>query len=322
MNVLSSYWKEFSLCSIFVLLHAAAFWMWYRVMPVMVEGDFGQYRIFILPVLLLLVAAALFSLVTLLVKHKTLLAGAIIIAALVPYAFNLPSSTIAWGALVLTVLFVWLAASTIQKEAARSLQYRISRFLRQGLGFYFTAAALVLSLFYLNRIDDQKVFSLLFPRPLFDFVLQSFSGTIREATGLPQVRPEQTVNEILTELIRGQLQSQGISFEKISKPELSRMLAAQRAEFAKTYHISIGGGEKIGAVFANAVTAKVKEVVGAYNRYLPLGAAIVFFFMLKTISVIPYFLAILLAVLLMKLLVLVKVVKKEKEQIEVERLVL
>lgn len=230
-----------------------------------VQGDFEQYVVFIFPVLLLIFAASLFSLAVLLVKHKILLASSIVVGALAPFGLAFPSTNIALGVVALTVLLIWLAVSMIRKEVAGSLQYRIPRFIKQGLGLYFTAAALVVSLFYLNRIDDQKAFSVLFPRPLFNFVLQSFSGTIQGSSGSPLIQPEQ---------------------------------------------------------FANAMTVKIKDIIGEYHRYLPLVAAVAFFFAMKAISIVFRLVSIALAVLLMKFLVLVKVVKKEKEQIEAERLVL
>ncbi len=322
MNLSSSSWKEIFLCAIFFLFHVLTFWAWYRIVPVIVQGDFEQYRVFIFPVLLLIFAASLFSLAVLLVKHKTLLASSMAVGTLAPFGLTFPFTNIALGVVVLTVLLMWLAVSMIRKEVAGSLQYRIPRFLKSGLGLYFTATALVVSLFYLNRIDDQKVFSILFPQQLFDVTLRAFSGTIQGATGLPSIRPEQTVNEVMTELVRTQLQSQGIPFEKIPKQELSRLLASQRDEFAKSYGFDLKGGERIGTVFANAMISKVKDLVGEYHRYLPLVAAVAFFFALKAISIIFRLVSIALAVLLMKLLILVKVVKKEKQQIEVERFVL
>lgn len=322
MNLSSSSWKEISLCAIFLLVHILAFGIWYRIVPVILRGDFEQYEVFILPVLLLIFAASLFSLAVLLVKHKTLLASSMVAGALAPFGLAFPSTNIAFGVAALTVLLMWLAVSMIQKEVACSLQYRIPRFLKSGLGLYFTVAALVASLFYLNRIDDQKVFSILFPQQLFDVTLRAFSGTIQGVTGLPLIRPEQTVNEVMTELVKTQLQSQGIPFEKIPKQELSRLLTSQRDEFAKSYGIHLGGGERIGTVFANTAISKVKDLVGEYHRYLPLVAAVAFFFAMKAVSIIFRLVSIALAVLLMKFLVLVKVVKKENEQIEAERLVL
>lgn len=291
-------------------------------MPLIVQGDFGQYKIFVFPALALILAASFFSLAALLVQHKTLLLCTALAAGLFPIALNIPSSGIAWGIYGAAALLMVCAVFMIRKEIASSLLYRMPKFLKRGLGFYFTAAALVISLFYLNRIDGQKVYSILFPQPLFDFTLRAFSGTIQGATGLPPIRPEQTVNEVMAELVKMQLQSQGIPFEKIPKQELSRLLAFQRNEFAKSYGISLGGSERIGTIFANTVTSKVKDLVGEYNRYLPLAAAVAFFFALKAVSIIFGWIAIGLAVLLMKLLILVKVVKKEKQQIEAERLVL
>lgn len=322
MNASSKYLKEFYLCSIFVILHTFMCWMWYWVMPAIIAGDFRHYQAFILPIVMLGITAVLFSLAALLVKHRGLFACSMVIAGLSPYLLSLPSDSIAWVVSIATVLFLWYGASLIRKEVESSLQYRTSRFLKQGLGFYFTSAALVFSLFYLHSIDDQKVFSVLLPRPLFDLVLRSFSGAIQGATGLPKIQPEQTVNEVLTEIVQAQLQSRGMSIEKIPRQELTRMLAVQREEFANAYHISLAGGEKVGAVFANAVTSKIKDLVGKYNSYLPLVAAIAFFFAVKTFSIILYFLSIALTVLLMKLLVLANVVQKRIEQIDVERFTL
>lgn len=230
-----------------------------------VQGNFQQYEVFIFPALLLVFDASLFSLVALLVRHKTIATGTAIFAGILPFIFNIPSLGIAWGVILAVLLLILLAMSAIQKEVAGSLRSRIPRFVKQGLGLYFTAAALVISLFYLNRIDDRQAFSILFPQSLFDFTSRTFSGTIHGAAGSPLIQPEQ---------------------------------------------------------FANAMTVKIKDIIGEYHRYLPLVAAVAFFFAMKAASIIFRLVSIALAVLLMKLLILVRVVKKEKEQIEAERLVL
>lgn len=322
MNFSSGSRKEIFLCSVFLFFHLLAFWMWYRVIPIIIEGDGGRYRAFIWPVLALIVAAALFSLTALLVRHRILARCTAILGGLLPFLlFGFPATGIAWAILVAVLVLLSYADSSIRTEMASSLRYRMPKFIKPGLGLYFTAAALVFSLFYLNRIDEREVFSILFPQPLFDFTLRAFSGTIQHATGLPPLRPEQTVNEVMVELLRAQLQSQGISWDRIPKQELAHMLAAQREEFAKTYGIHLGGGEKIGTVLATTVTGKIKEIVGAYSHYLPLAAALAFFFAIKAVSIVFRYLSVCLAIVLMKLLVLAKVVRKEKEQIEVERFV-
>src|SRR3990167_7695128 len=139
MNTSSSFWKEIFLCAIFLLLHVLTFWTWYRIMPIIVQGDFEQYGVFIFPVLLLILAASLFSLAALLVKHKTLLVGSMTAGALAPFGLAFPSANIALGVVVLTVLLMWLSVSMIRKEVAGSLLCRIPRFLKHGLGLYFTA---------------------------------------------------------------------------------------------------------------------------------------------------------------------------------------
>ena len=183
-------------------------------------------------------------------------------------------------------------------------------------------ASLLISLFYFNQADERKVFSLLFPRPVFDFTIRSFSGGLHTLTGFPRLVPEQTVDEVLKEMLKDQFASQGISRDAIPQKELNRLLDIQRAEFMKNFETKLGGQEKIGTVFYAAVSDRIKNILGEHQRYLALGSAVVFFLTFKTITLPLYFISVFLTFLLMKLLILAKVIRKEKEPVEVERLIL
>ena len=126
----------------------------------------------------------------------------------------------------------------------------------------------------------------------------------------------------IAEVVRAELQSQGVSVANIPKKEFGKLVDAQRAELAKNYEIRIEDGEKIGKVFSTAAITKIKGLIGSYDRYLPLAAAIAFFFTFKALSLPLSLLSAFFALLLMKLLILARVVRKEREHIEVERLVL
>lgn len=321
-SITRTYWKEFALCVLSAASNISAFWAWRQVIAPALAGEFWNYRQFILPASLLIVGAVCFSLAGLLVRNQALLVLWTIIAVLVPYFFALPITLLTVSVMILHLFFSLAAFSLIRKKVVVSLEYRVSRFLRGGLSLYLTMASLLISLFYFNQVDERKVFSLFLPRPVFDFTIRSFSGTLHTLTGFPRIAPEQTVDEVLEKMLRDQLASQGISFDAVGKEELNRLLNMQRAEFMKNFETQLGGHEKIGTVFYAAVSDRIKNILGPYQRYLHLGSAIVFFLTFKTMTVPLYFISVFLTFLLIKLLIFANVIRKEKESVEVERLIL
>lgn len=74
--------------------------------------------------------------------------------------------------------------------------------------------------------------------------------------------------------------------------------------------------------FYEAMVLELQQILGPYQRFLPLASAIIFFFAFKAFTVPVYYLTLIFIFLLLKLLVFSKIVNKEKVQIEVERLTL
>lgn len=72
--------------------------------------------------------------------------------------------------------------------------------------------------------------------------------------------------------------------------------------------------------FYEAMVLELQQILGPYQRFLPLASALIFFFAFKAFTVPVYYLTLIFIFLLLKLLVFSKIVNKEKLQIEVERL--
>ena len=119
-----------------------------------------------------------------------------------------------------------------------------------------------------------------------------------------------------------ELQSRGLTFAQIPKKELTKLLALQREELVNTYGLKLKGDERVDEVFYETVSARIADLFGPYRSYLPIASAIAFFLAMKTFTLPLYFLTILFAVLLIKLLIFGKIIVSKKEQIEIDRLTL
>ncbi|MBI2640940.1 MAG: hypothetical protein HYW91_03615 [Candidatus Sungbacteria bacterium] len=313
--------KEIILTVVYVAVSVASFWLWFDAIPSIAAGELQSYLNFVIPVLGLLFSASLFSLTALFIREAKIVYPAIVIGVSAPY-FLTTASGFTLSALAVSALLAALALYRIRKEYALSPGFSITKFLKSGLPLYLTVLSIVISTFYLAGINDKNAVSTLLPRPALDFTLRALSGPLGSVAGLPEINPEATVDDLLKELLSDSLKTQGVELSKIPQSEISRLLRTQRDEFSSKYGIKLEGDEKVGDFLYKTVTGKAEDLLGPYKNYLPYASAVAFFLALKALTIPLYYMALLSAFLLIKLLVFSRIVRSEKVSLEVERLTL
>ncbi len=290
-------------------------------MPLVVDGKFDNYGHFLWPVTGLVISATLFSFSALFIKNKWILYSAVIISATAPYLF-IETSGIVVGALLANGFLIFTAAHRVQKESELSLGFSLTKFLKTGLPLYFTIASLIVSVFFLSHLNEEKAIASLLPKPALDTVLKSFSGPLQSLVGLPELNLQGTLEEALLSLAEEQLKSQGIALSQIPKAELNRLIADQRKELEKNLGVKLGNKEKVSDILHKTITNRIEDLLGPYKKYLPYASALTFFFAFKTLTLPLYYGTLLITFLLIKLLLAIKILRSEKQQIEVDRLTL
>ena len=313
--------KEIVLAILVAALNIAVFWFWFKAAPLIAEGEFQNYSSFIVPAGGLILSASLFSLVTLFTQNKWLAYASAIIAIGAPYLL-VKATALILGINLASVALIILAVHRIRKEYSLSLGFSLSKTTKTGLPIYFTTASLIISVFYFGNVTEEKALSSILPKPVLNLALKNLAGPLESLSGLPSLNPDVTVDEALLKLAEKQLQDQGVNISQFPRPELLRMLASQRNELAKNFGIKLGGREKLGDVLYNTISQRIEELLGPYKKYLPAASAIAFFLAFKTFTIPLYYLTTLVTFLLIKIMVRGRILKSEKQQIEVEKLTL
>lgn len=307
--------KEFLLGVVAASSSVTVFWMWHRVTPKIVEGQFQNYTDFLWPVTSLIAAAALFSLSALFIRNGWVLYPAAVVAIGVPYFFLTATTTVA-VLLAISLLLAIYAAMRVRVEMEHSLGFSSTKFLKSGLPLYFTVASLVISVFLFSEIgeDENKAIATLLPRS----ALETAIGPLQSLVGFSNVKSNATIDEALAELIVNQLKSQGIG--NVPKAELAKLIASQRVELSKNFGLKLSGKERLSDILYEFVSHRLRELLGPYRAYLPYASALTFFLAFKTLTFPLYYLTLLITFLLIKFMAATRIVRSEMQKVEVERL--
>lgn len=312
--------KELTLAAVTVIISSITFWFWHaRGIPLIVSGEFKQYTALLLPLGLLMVTASLFALSAFLIKTAWIRNGSTIFAIAIPYLF-VPAGMTAVAALAVSALFAFSATYRIQQEISLSFGFNFSKTFWAGLPLYLTVASLTVTVYYFGTLNQENAVSSLFPKSALVLVLNNFSRQIQSLTGLPEFSANSTVDQLLVAQLKSQLKSQGLSIAQLSQTEIAETVARERTEIGKQYNVTLKGNERIADVFYKTVTEKIQDLLGPYNKFLPFISALAFFFAFKALTIPLYYLALVLAYLLLKLMIKLGLVHKEMVKVEVERL--
>lgn len=312
--------KEIVLALAAVLTGFFAFWLWKEVIPLFNADVTAHAGSFAAPIAALVIAAGFFFIAAIFISTGWLRAASA--AAGIPFFFSLPPASLL--PLIAACLFLAMFASRrMHKEYLFSLDFSTAKIAKAGLPLFFTVVSVLASWFYFQTLQDQqKAASALIPRPVTDLIIRVLAEPLKEAAGLPDIRADMTIDEILSASIRKELGKGGVPLTQDGERGLTELLAHQRDAFAKQYGISLTGGERVGDAMHRAVIERLQAVLGPFVRFLPLISALAFFFAFKAFTFPLYLASIGCAALLIKALRMATIVKSEKRQIEVERLTL
>lgn len=313
--------KETVLCTFTLCMIIASFWLWRASTQAIAQEVFNSYGQFIASLSSLILAASLFGIAAIFVSNYWMMYISMSIGVAAPFLF-IPFSTISLILMGPCILLVCFAARRIHKDASLAQGFSISNFFKSGIPLFLTIAGIIISFFYLYDAQKKDAVRAIFPRTAFDVTIRALGGPLKSLTGGEAFTPEGTVDDFFQGLIKKQLGDRGIHFDQLSHKELQRLLADQRSEIAKSYGIQLRGDEKLGDVFYTTIIERMNDLLGPYRAYVPYASAVAFFLAFKTLSFFLYFLIIVIAFLLVRIMIVMGVLTHKKEQIEVERLTL
>ena len=289
-------------------------YFWYELIGSL---RFDDIAFLLLPVASLLFLTICFSCVALFIKNTIIGYGAAI-AAFVGGFFFVNATSFAITLLVLALGAITWAFHRIRQEATSATVFRLSKILRQGLPLFFTAVALLISLFYFVKIAEDSNQPVI-PRSVFDISLPFLEGAFKGI--LPGFRAHTTVDELLLDALRSQ-EGNEVDIAKIPRSQLDMFLKEQRAALGKGLGITITGKEQAADFLYNLTNQKIGDFVGPYKQYLPYLSVIGFFLAIKALTLPFYFISLGLVYIVMRVLLAVRVLRREKAMIEVERIIL
>jgi len=296
------------------------FWLWRKAMPGVIAGEFSNYVTFITPLCGLIVSAVLFTLIEYFFDPKISYSLALALAV-VPYFF-VPANVWALGAATISFGLLASAVYRVKTEYNFASGFSASRVSRASFPIFFTFTALVISIYYLADFHEEKAVSSLFPRSVFNIVLKAIPSSLQKEFGIPEIGSNQTVDDFLTILVKQEIQKAGLPESRISQKDIEEAVALQRKEISKQYHLQLHGNENMRDVLYNTMVDRMKDLLGPYQKYLPIASAVAFFLAFRVLGLPLYYLSFFLFALLIRLLIWLKLVKKELKQVEVERLTL
>ena len=251
-------------------------------------------------------------------------------------------------------LFLFLSQITLSKERENLLKISFCHLSQKGCGILLTGAAILISilLFLSPRILGGEIN---LPRPLFDlawpmtekFFASQFPGFFGDMTVdqflMLQMYPN--IDELLEKYLKSQtpkqtpgptLPFQGqieIEFYKEIQKQLDEakkgisqeVLQKGREELAKTFQIDkkLKGDEKMKNVFYEMVSNLIAKNVKSWEKFGMIGLILIFFMLIKTVSIIFNYVALLISWIIFKILIAIKffmirTVKVDKEEIVLE----
>lgn len=244
------------------------------------------------------------------------------IAILIPSlaaVYWLPHSFWIWGALLVSFIFMWLGFWFISAERTSTLGTRPRHLLAAGLPMFLTGLALAGALFYYTYNQNPSPASLV-PRPAFDLILPHIIKSMESIVpAVGPIDPNARVNDLFEESILRQVEGKDGVTPVISAVDMKLAVRLQRESWEKMFGFTLTGEERVGDVFYQAAADKATTLVEPYAQFLGLAVAVGVFFALKTLSILAYWLILLLVYIFTVLGKPLGLIKEENHQITVRR---
>ncbi len=237
--------------------------------------------------------AIVFGLFLLLVKNKWVW-WILPVVSILLFSISFPLNKFLFYGIVLGSIVIVGGLDEARKELAGSLKLFIKKVLSRPTRFFFTSLALVVAFSYYGGIKDSpNKISLILPKQVFEVTLKLLEVPIRGF--IPNFKPDAKVADILP--------------------------PAERAGYEKSLGVTLHGNDKISDVLYNFSLSRIDEYAGSFVDYSPIIAAASYFFALKFVSIIFYYLATLLIFGIIKILLATGLVEKMSTPAEKEILV-
>lgn len=313
--------KEVIIAALSVTASGVAFLLWRRVIPELAAGNFHTGLLLASALGALILAATLFILTAMFIERPPIAYASAVISTGAPYFFftaTLPIIAVLCASIGISVLAVY----KIRREFSLSMGFSVSKISKSGIALFFTVFAISASLLYTQGRDERQPLAFLIPKPAFDATLPYLfnSQFMRSLTGLPQIKPDITADELLDIMLRRQLENQGLTASKVTREEMIRLKESGRREIARQYRISFKGNEKVQDLFYGLIADRADELLGPYRRYIPLVSALAFFFAFKTLSLPLSLLSLASAFLLIRTMLFATILTRATKDITVERI--
>ncbi len=314
--------KELVLGICSALLGLAVFWFWRDIVLAVTSGS-ADYKTIVTALVLTIFSAAFFSLSAIFIRFVRLAYPSALAGTVLSFLF-IPSSNGIAAVFLASSLLVIFSVYRVRSAYERSPDFQMGTLLKRVLPLYFTVLAIIISVFYYNAIhlDGEKTLTTIFPKSLSSVAVKIISGQLKSLVGVSvKINPESSVDEVIGQILTEQSKKDGPTAPLSSKLPPSE-LAKIRQEISVRYKITLAGDEKVSEVFQRAVTGRLENLLGPYKEYLPLILAAALFLALRTVTLPLYYLTVLLDFILIKIAVSANILKKEKKEIEAERLTL
>lgn len=313
--------KEVILAVVSMCAIIGSFLLWRTTAHLMAEQAFNSYNQFIASVGFLVIASSLFGISAIFIRNPKMVYTSLGISVIVPFFF-IPATNLGYVTVGVCLLLTLFAVRRIRKEFGLSFGFSVASLFKTAIPLFLTVCGVIISLFYLNDIQNKDAIQAIFPRPAFNISIRALGGPLRSITGNESFTPDETVDQFFLELAKKQLADRGIKISQVPPAELNRLLVQQRTEIARSYGIKLTGHELLGDVFYTTIIERVNDLLGPYRVYAPYASAVTFFLAFKTLSVFLYLVVVAVAFLIIKLMIMMKLVVRKKEQVEVDRLIL
>lgn len=313
--------KEVVLCVCYACATIGSLWLWRFTAQIIAQEAFDSYGQFIASISSLVLAASFFGITAVVVRNAVIMYLFVGISIAVPFLY-IPFSKETLVIAGCAVIFALLAARRVRKDVNLSWGFSIAHMFKSGIPLFLTVCGIIIASFYLNDVQKKDAVQAIFPRTAFDVTIRTLGGPLKSITGGQEITPDETVDEFLKGLIAKQLENRGARIDQVPQKELARLLTEQRDEIARSYGIKLTGNENLADVFYTTIIERINDLLGPYRMYAPYASAIAFFLAFKTLSFFLYFVIIVIAFLLIRLMIMIRVVTRKKEQIEVERLMM
>ena len=313
--------KEIILGTLTVIAGVMNAYLWRELI---VRGDWRAASVYSLPVVALFVFAILFALSASFIKHSFLRNSSAILAGAGGYLF-IPHAPGVLALALLSALGAWYAADAIAAEYASASYFSARKIFRGGLPIFFTAAAVMLSVFYYVSASGEKN-PVLLPKAVFDVALPLLEQPLQGI--LPGFQPGASIDDLILTLaakqsarIAGQAGLEA-DISKLPAGERDKLVREGRRTLSEQLGLPLTGREKSGEVLYKAANIQITKFAGPYEKYFPLIAAAGFFIAIKSITLPIYWITLLLVFFVVKLLIATKILKEETETIQVKRITL